>query len=39
MDNREEMLSELKESISTLNDNELEQLIDYALNLINQHIQ
>lgn len=36
---REELLEQLKSSISTLNDDEIQELIDYALNLTNQHTQ
>jgi hypothetical protein len=37
MDEREELLKTLELSISTLNDDEIEQLIDYALDLKGQH--
>lgn len=37
MDEREELLKTLEMSISTLNDDEIEQLIDYALDLKGQH--
>lgn len=36
---REELLERLKSSTSTLSDDEMKELIDYALNLTNQHIQ
>lgn len=36
---REELLEELKSSTSTLSDDEMQELIDYALSLINRHIQ
>lgn len=37
MDKREELLKTLELSISTLDDDEIEQLIDYALDLKGQH--
>lgn len=37
MDKREELLKTLELSISTLDDGEIEQLIDYALDLKGQH--
>lgn len=38
-DKREELLEQLKSSTSNLSDEELQELIDYALNLKGQHIQ
>lgn len=36
---REELLEELKSSTSTLSDDEMQKLIDYALSLINRRTQ
>lgn len=36
---REELLEELKSSTSTLSDDEMQELIDYALSLINRRTQ
>lgn len=36
---REELLEELSSSTSTLSDDEMQELIDYALSLINRRTQ
>lgn len=39
MNEREELLEKLESSISNLSDEEMQELIDYAEDLINQRIQ
>lgn len=39
MNNREDLLEKLESSISNLDEDEIQELIDYALDLKGQHIQ